>query len=588
MTNQVSSIQIKKKPKICAIDLSQEIVEAIQSQNLDCYSGTLGSQIKVPNSGLKNVHYCLLNYDFPRNLHEYDIVVVDLQGREPIEYNESEHINSSKWREKTVFSCRYPATIFDPRPLSSSCLNWELRDFFSKETLIIVFCSAEDTSKYEPTMITPTCSQGIGIIEHSLYEFLSCLEIGYNNKPGESVVASDIGKEIGSFLHKYSKDFIYEIMFQHPTKLAPGELQQIKRNDFVPLLLNSDNEIVGFRDSSLKSSIFAFPQLQNNKKNFLIEFIDEILPALFPKIFPYSEKFSWLNSQNYFLPNQASLLEKKAEIENGYKASLVRVEEEIEENQAKYKFLHNLITETGDNLVKSVEHFLDWLGFENIINMDETNPEIKEEDLQISLEEGILVVEVKGIGGTSKDGECSQINKIKHRRSEQRKSFDVSALYIVNHQRSLPPLERKNPPFNEQQISDAELDKRGLLDTYEIFKLYSRIEDGFITKEDARDSLLNYGLVQFKPSKSLLLGYPLKIHHKGQVIILDIVNLTLHKNATIIVCNDESWFRAKILEIKLNDEKVESISEGKVGVELDHSVLKTSVLWLEDATINVS
>lgn len=120
-------------------------------------------------------------------------------------------------------------------------------------------------------------------------------------------------------------------------------------------------------------------------------------------------------------------------MEDEYKKSLVEIEGKIEKNQIKYQFLHDLITETGDSLVKSIEHFLVWLGFENIVNMDEANPEIKEEDLQVPLKNGLLVVEAKGIGGTSKDSECSQISKIKYRRAKERGRFDVFALYIVNH-----------------------------------------------------------------------------------------------------------------------------------------------------------
>ncbi|MBC7825081.1 MAG: hypothetical protein H7126_14675 [Candidatus Parcubacteria bacterium] len=328
--------------------------------------------------------------------------------------------------------------------------------------------------------------------------------------------------------------------------------------------------------------VFAFPQLQDSKKDFLLELIDELLPELFPKIFPYSKKFSWLKLESYILPNEANLLARKVKLENEYKSALNEIEEELEINQSKYQFLHSLITETSDLLVKSIEHFFIWLGFENIVNMDEANPEIKEEDLQISLKNGLLVVEVKGIGGTSKDSECSQISKIKYRRARERNKFDVFALYVVNHQRYLPPLQRKNPPFSEQQILDAQSDERGLLTTYEIFKLYSNIEEGFITKEDARLSLLEYGLVQFKPSKSNLLGYPLEVHHGGQVVILNVDNFTLNKGASIIICNDEAWFRAEILEIQSNNEVIEFASEGEIGIKLSRSVLKVSELWLED------
>jgi hypothetical protein len=582
MTDQSLSTQIKEKPKICAIDLEQEIIEALRAKGLDCYSGTLGSRVIVPNSGRGDAHECLPNFDFPPNLHEYDIVIVDLRRQEAIKYIEPEHtrffFTGSK---RPVLLSSYPETVFNPRPLSSSVLRSKLQEFFSQETLVIIFCSAEEISEYHSAIITPTGFYPDSSVHHSLYEFIS--NPPSNNKVGKKVTVSDFREDIKIFLQKYSNNFVYEIVFQHPTEWLQDEQKLIKRKDFIPLLLNSNDEVIGFIDFSLETSpVFALPQLQDVKKEFLLGLIDELLPGLFPKIFPFSEQFSWLKLNDYLLPNKANLLARRARLEDEYKAALAEIENEIERNQFQYQFLHDLIVETGDLLVKSVEHFLVWIGFENIINMDEMNREIKEEDLQIPLESGLLVVEIKGIGGTSKDSECSQINKIKHRREKERNSFDVFALYIVNHQRYLPPIERRNPPFSKQQIDDAKSDERGLLTTYELFKLYSNIEQGFVIKEDVRNSLLEFGLVQFKPSNSYFLGYPLEVHHKGQVVILYVSNVTVDKGASIIICNHESWYRAEILEIRLDDKTVVTVSEGEIGIRLSHSVLKTSELWLEN------
>ncbi|MDI9640080.1 hypothetical protein QM565_30690 [Geitlerinema splendidum] len=115
-----------------------------------------------------------------------------------------------------------------------------------------------------------------------------------------------------------------------------------------------------------------------------------------------------------------------------------------------------------------------------------------------------------------------------------------------------------------------------------MFKLYNKIEQGFITKEDARISLSRFGLVQFRPSNSNLLGYPLEIHHKGEVVILCVSNITVNKGASIIVCNKESWFRVEVIEIQLNGKTVSTASKGEIGVKLSQSVLKTSELWLEN------
>lgn len=140
MTDKSLSIQIKERPKICAIDLDQEIIEALQAKGLHCFPGTLGSQVKVPNSGRRDQHSCLLNFDFSPNLHEYDIVIVDLQDREPIEYIKSEHTHSFfKGSEQTLLSSSHPETIFDPRPLSSSILRRKLGDFFPKTLLLLFF-----------------------------------------------------------------------------------------------------------------------------------------------------------------------------------------------------------------------------------------------------------------------------------------------------------------------------------------------------------------------------------------------------------------------------------------------------------------
>jgi len=590
MTDKSLSVQSKAKPKICAIDLEEEVVEALRATGLYCFSGTLGSLVEVPNLGRRDSHPCLLNSSFPPNLHEYDIVIVDLKDRESIKYIESEHTHKSfKGSSKTLLLSSYPETVFDPRPLSSSILGEELKQFFSDSTLIIVFCSSDETCEYHPIEVTRNSFEERGSVKHSLYDFIPLLKEICNSKVGLKTMVLDVRKEMKSFLTKYNESFIYKVVFRHPTMWLQKEGKNVKRQDFVPLLVNSNDQIVGFIDLSLNSSVvLAFPQLQNRKKDFLLELIDELLPGLFPEIFPYSEQFSWVSLESYFLPNQADLLAKKVKLEDEYKSALMEIENDIEENHAQYKFLHNLITETGDLLVKAVEELFIWFGFKSILNMDETNPEIKEEDLQVPLENGLLVIEVKGIGGTSKDSECSQISKIKYRRAKERNSFDVFALYIVNHQRYTPPSERRNPPFSEQQIADAQSDGRGLLTTYEIFRLYFHIEEGFITKEEARLSLLEHGLVQFKPVKSHLIGYPLEVHHKGQVVILNVFNLALHNGSSIIVCNGEVWFRVKVLEIKLNDEIVESVSEGEIGMKLSRGVLKTSELWLEDASVDVT
>lgn len=204
---------------------------------------------------------------------------------------------------------------------------------------------------------------------------------------------------------------------------------------------------------------------------------------------------------------------------------------------------------------------------------------MKEEDVQVELDNGILVIEVKGIGGTSTDGECSQVSKIKHRREKERKSFDVFALYIVNHQRYLPPLNRTNPPFNEQQIADAISDERGLLSTWQLFNLYNEINAGLISKEEARAQILQFGYVAFKPKLTSNIGQPKEILKGGMVVILDISNTEIKVNDTIIIEKGGAYSKAKIISLQLDDKAVQTATNGEVGIKLDVKISKNSTLW---------
>ena len=287
-----------------------------------------------------------------------------------------------------------------------------------------------------------------------------------------------------------------------------------------------------------------------------------------------------MNSNTYRLPNEAELLAEKENIERSYKQELVTIEQQIQQNRAEYQFLHELLTESGGKLVKAVEMYLQWLGFDSVVNCDEVYAGQNEEDLQVTLEDGLLVIEVKGVGGTSKDNECSQISKIRYRRTKERQKVDVSALYIVNHQRYQPPANRTNPPFSKQQIEDALSDERGLLTTYELFKLFFAINEGFITKSDARKSLQAWGLVTFAPSNCVFLGTPKENHRRGIVVILEIENTTIKVGDELLVSDDGRYRRIKVISLQDNGVDVDSFRKGEAGIKLSDKVNSRSQIWL--------
>ena len=183
-------------------------------------------------------------------------------------------------------------------------------------------------------------------------------------------------------------------------------------------------------------------------------------------------------------------------------------------------------------------------------------------------------------GGTSKDSDCSQISKIKHRRCKERNKFDVSTLYLVNHQRYLPPKSRKNPPFSEHQITDAQNDERGLLTTWELFNAYFMVQSGIIDKNHIRTKLLGYGLVSFAPDEQQYLGQAIEVFKDGSVIILSLDNISINKNDSLIVKNGCDYQKVSVLNIQLDGNDVETAISGEVGLLLNKPIKRNSKIYL--------
>ena len=273
---------------------------------------------------------------------------------------------------------------------------------------------------------------------------------------------------------------------------------------------------------------------------------------------------------------------EKDDIKKEYEIKIKQKEAEIFSNRKKYSFLHDILTETGDKLVDSIIKYLKWLGFQNVVDMDDNYESIKEEDIQIENSKGLLVIEVKGIGGTSKDMECSQISKIKYRRAKERDSFDVFGLYIVNHQRHLPAKRRENPPFTKEQKQDAVNEERGLVTTWALFNLYYDIQNGIITKEDAKESFYEYGLIYFKPKNIALVGKIDEIYLKGEVFILNLNGIEIKTGDNLFIEKNNQFRKLTILEIKLDDKVVTKIDKGEVGIKGNIIVSKKSKVWIKN------
>ncbi len=571
-------ISIIERPRICCLDLNEDTLSALSKTGANIYNGTLGSKIKVPNTTRSDEHQLLLNYHFPPNLHEYDIIIIDLDNSKTIDYKPEEHVKETHTGKSSLcILSSYPETLFDPRPCASYVLKGEINKITNRKYLILAFSSKAYSIDYEFVKITEDFTKEEGIHEYNIYSFWKFVPIA-EPKFGKEIYVGKIGSEFQSILEKYKKGSFYNQTFRHTKKWANDE--KVKDEKYLPLMTNMDGDIISYIEMNGNDNLIILPQLKD-KSNFLIEFLSKIAPSFYPELFPYSTTFNWKEQKEYWLPGYSKLLEEKSDIAKEYEKRIKESEKKIEDNRFKYSFLHELITETGDSLVKSLIQYLKWLGFKKVKDYDQTNSEsaILEEDIQVELSDGLLIIECKGIGGTSTDSDCNQISKIKHRRCKERGKFDVFALYVVNHQRYLPPIKRQNPPFTEHQIQDAKNDERSLLTTWQLFNLFFDIENGIINKEEARKSFLEFGFIDFRPKNLICVFEPTEIFKEGEVCIVNIDNILLQKNEELLIEKDGKFMRVNILDIQENGKSINQSSRGELGLKLSSKIKKKSIIW---------
>lgn len=564
-----------KKTKICCLNLDNEICDHL-SKAFDVYNGSLGKMVDVTDHNRKlNFTNFLLNYDFPNNVHEYEVFISDLCTNDIIKYNSEEHTRKGIIGESAYyFISRNPETLFNPIPFGC----WLLRNNIKnrrRPIINIIFQAAKQTIKYTIKDIAHYNSEEC--IEKTNYMFTE--DFAKEELFGEEVRICDHSFAKTLFA-KFENEIKYYQTFHHPQNRDAKTGKLIPLTDFIPLLRNIHGEIVSYIWQSEREITFLLPQMVS-KIQLLDILFKEILFCHYSEYFPLIEECSWRNKRQYYLPGQQSLQEKKESVIIKFKQDIKEIDLKIAENKENYKFLHDILTESGSALVSALITYLKWLGFEKVIDKDETvENDVFEEDIQVDLGgKGILIIEAKGLHGTSKDSECSQISKIRYRRCEERGKFDVYGLYIVNNERSVEPLKRTIPPFNDNQIRDAKNDKRGLIYTWQLFNLYFNIENGFITKEEARERLLMTGLVDFTPQLTKI-GKPYNFYKNRTVVCVKLYNVKLSNNDVLAYEENGQYKMLLIEEIQQDKTPISQASNGKIGIKVNKPVPNINMLFL--------
>jgi len=569
-----------EKINICLIDFNEDDQESLKSDQYHLFNGTAGKSVEIDYSDGGDTRYCLINSHLPSNLHEFDVLVINMISKAKIPFKFEDHQRTTLTEDgETKLRVTAPTNVFDPRPIGFMLLENKIKGFLKKEVIIIVFADQEYKIKYQPVFIkNNSYPKDLEPEAYDNYSFLKRIESGYN-KYGQkyNVVVQGELKQIieDSGDLEYLRVFYDDILHEYDEE---GNRIEKRNPNFLPLIMNADEEIISYAKFYEDLSLFVLPNVKN-KANFTKEFLERIAPQISPTLFTSNSKINWLNNEEYWVPGNEEIITKINQEKKEHNQRIKNLEEEQVTNKEKYSFLTDLLIETDQKLVNACAEFLKWLGFNKVTIVDDEKEEGElEEDILIEYEDKFLVIEVKGIGGTSKDAECSQVSKIRYRRMMEKDTTKVSALYIVNHERYKPPLTRRNPPFTENQIQDAINDNRSLLTTWDMFNLYYNVEKEIISKEESRANLFKIGLIDFNNSL-VNIGKVDKIFKEGKIGSIELIGNSIQIGDEVIIEKNGRFTKDKIISIQREKDNINDAQEGRVGVKLKNPIKRNSRMF---------
>lgn len=558
-----------QKTNICCLDLTQDSIDYLKSLDLNVFEGSLGSVFSIKwernNYGIKTV---LVDVDYPLNLQEYHVFIHDMENPRKRERKPEEHqIRDIDSGENRHLECYQPVNIYDLRPYGLYCLKRDFKNFRNHRRIEIIFVGSENRVEYISNSISTHDPRHLGPFSNI---------DGWNLVRGEEKYGQRIKIEEhhiskALFESRFSK-INYKRVFYLPTDFQ-GEERVIDQH-FMSLLSNIDGECISYMYYESDDYIqFILPQVED-KATLLKDLFENVLFKYFSEYFPDVEARSWIYTDAYLLPDEHEIKLKIESKREELEKVIQKLKEEEVTIKEKNKHWKQLLTETGTDLVASAKYFLEWLGFENVIDKDKTlkEGELKEEDLCFEFEGTLVLVEVKGINGTSTDAECSQIDKIVNRRMRQLRTTDVHGVYIVNNQKNVEPLKRNIPPFNDNQIKDAESQSRTMIYSAQLFTLYSDIENGYISKEQARMCLMQAGLADFH-HHLISLGVPYHYYKDDTVVCFDLKGTAVSVGDTLLYKDNLGGLvGCKVEGIQQDKTEKEMLSEGKVGIKVNQKV----------------
>lgn len=218
-------------------------------------------------------------------------------------------------------------------------------------------------------------------------------------------------------------------------------------------------------------------------------------PDVFPDRDPWQQRPQWMSRAE--LDATARIEDAESELEELMASRLTAIEGLRDELRSAQKAtdsgVRRLLTAQGDyELTEEVLRALQRLGFE-VEDRDGAIPKgaPRQEDLRVSLPGSQGIVEVKGYTRGAKQSDLLKITKYAALFERETKRPPARQWYVCNQFLATDPDHRPDILAGaDDDLAEFGSDGGVVIDTRELFKLVRSVEDGHLTAEDARTSLL--------------------------------------------------------------------------------------------------
>ena len=546
------------KPKILLVDVPEEATSRLASSGFNVQAGTFGRPYGVPaRDGYLPV---IAQANLP-NYTEQEVIIIDLTSPEPTDEPEGTKPVSEGEMDWYAKASR---GFIDPRVRVMAMVSDDWNRILESGGAFVVFAQPRFRQELVFGNVRFGTFERATSIHYDNWSFLPILSRENLKIERDHGTESQVRESV-DFLEKFFRSHQPGLEFEAVLTPMFNMTHEGCHFDFFPFITNKFGETIGgiVLAKKKRGRILILPQVKD-KARAVHELVATILPELCRHLFPFFEGDRWVHSEEY---EHISVLERKEaqrKVREEAEARIAALDKEIECESDRLGFLHGILTGTGETLVDDLREVLRFIGFKKVETPEEEEGVNKQEDLQVHDRSPCLLLEVKGLAGQPTEGDTHQGTKYVMRRMKQWQRTDVSGVFVVNHQRNLPALDRNHESvFTQQQLDDAAENGMGLMTTWDLFRLVRGMMRWNWPKRVVQDVLYGKGRLSSIPSHYVAAGSVAHYYSDIFVLSIDVTGPGMRLGDTVGFLFPAGFFEEQITSLQVNKESVREAHPGQ-------------------------